>query len=150
LALLAAVRLRLVLCGTSRHAKHGRWLIAPEGTITKTNRHYRPASLVLETEFTTPQGEVVLVDFMPLRETGSSVTRFVVGKRGRVTMSVGLIIRFGYGVHVPWVRRLDNGALTAIVGPDMLTLTTSVELHGEGPKTVGTSSFLRSQPQRVA
>jgi len=47
--------------------EHGHWQIAPAGEIVRTRRHYRPDTLILETEFETAQEAVRLVDFMPLR-----------------------------------------------------------------------------------
>jgi hypothetical protein len=52
-------------------------------------------------------------------------------------MRTELVIRFDYGTSVPWVFRLDDGALCAIAGPDMLVLRASVPVHGEDLKTVG-------------
>ena len=46
-------------------------------------------------------------------------------------------MRFGYGAIVPWVSRLENGALRAIAGPDMVTVHTPVHLRGEDMTTVG-------------
>jgi GH15 family glucan-1,4-alpha-glucosidase len=61
--------------------------------------------------------------------------RVVVGLRGRVSMCMELIIRFGYGSAVPWVSRLPDGALTAVVGPNRVVLRTPVPVKGEGLKT---------------
>src|SRR5690606_40788231 len=44
---------------------HGRWQIAPRGEVRGVKRRYRPGTLILETEFETDEGTVVLVDFMP-------------------------------------------------------------------------------------
>ena len=46
-------------------------------------------------------------------------------------------MRFGYGAIVPWVTRLENGALRAIAGPDMMIVHTPVHLRGENMTTVG-------------
>src|SRR3954466_10417621 len=46
---------------------HGRWLLAPAGGHRATGRRYRPDSLVLETDFTTADGTVRVVDCMPVR-----------------------------------------------------------------------------------
>jgi len=116
---------------------NGLWRIAPVAENARVSRRYRPNTLILETEFATPEGEAVLIDFMPLREHASHVMRLVVGKRGSIRMRSELIIRFDYGASVPWVRRTDNGDLLAISGPDMLVLRTPVELRGEDFKTVG-------------
>ena len=42
--------------------------------------------------------------------------RIVEGVRGRVPMSMELIMRLDYGSILPWVRRI-GGALTAVGGP---------------------------------
>ena len=116
---------------------NGRWLIAPAQGNPRTTRRYRPNTLILETSFVTADGEVVLIDFMPLRGRNSHLVRCVVGKRGSVSMRTELIIRFDYGASVPWVRRTEAGDLLAISGPDMLVLRSPVELRGEGLTTVG-------------
>ena len=74
---------------------------------------------------------------MPLTDDEEyvDVVRLVRGVRGRVTMRMELIMRFGYGKVVPWVRRQDFG-LRAIAGPDALELRTPVELHGRNFTTV--------------
>ena len=117
------------------NAENGRWLIRPEGEITGTSQRYRDGTLILETEFRTPGGSALLIDFMPLRDGSSNVVRLVVGREGRVDMRMELIIRFGYGVHVPWVHR-SGEALTAIAGPDLVSLRTPVTLRPEGFTTV--------------
>src|SRR5216110_900919 len=48
--------------------QHGRWLIAPEGDVSKVTRRYVGDSMVLETTFETPQGSVSLLDAMPPRD----------------------------------------------------------------------------------
>ena len=80
---------------------------------------------------------MTLVDFMPMRGRNPDCVRIVVGERGRVAMSVELVLRFGYGAIVPWVRKLGNGALRAIAGPDMVVLRTPVHMRGENMTTVG-------------
>lgn len=116
---------------------NGRWQIAPVDENARVSRRYRASTLILETDFATSDGEAILIDFMPLREQLSHVIRLVVGKRGNVRMRTELIIRFDYGSSIPWVRRMENGNLLAISGPDMLVLRTPVELRGEGLTTVG-------------
>ncbi len=123
-------------------AGNGRWLIAPANPHCRISRRYRDGTLVLETAFTTDEGSVVLVDFMPARDAApqdgaSTVVRLVVGRRGSVAMRTELIIRFDYGAIVPWVTRTDDGVLRAIAGPDMVTLRTPVELRGENLTTRG-------------
>ncbi|MQA00537.1 MAG: glycoside hydrolase family 15 protein [Dehalococcoidia bacterium] len=114
---------------------HGFWRLRPVGEVTEVRRQYRGDTLVLETEFTTPEGAVRLVDWMPVRDGLLSVNRLVVGVRGRVEMAMDLSIRFVYGSAVPWVHRVDEGLL-AVAGPDALLLRTPVGTHGEGLRTV--------------
>lgn len=116
---------------------HGRWLIAPRGEITSRSRRYRGDSLVLETRFETATGTIELIDFMPPRGSASDMVRLVRGVSGHVAMRMDLIIRFGLGVEIPWVKRSeDRSALLAICGPDMTVLRTPIETRGENMTTV--------------
>jgi GH15 family glucan-1,4-alpha-glucosidase len=124
---------------------NGRWLIAPAQGNPRTTRCYRPNTLILETSFVTADGEAVLIDFMPLRGRNSHLVRLVVGKRGSVSMTTELIIRFDYGASVPWVKRTEAGDLLAISGPDMVILRTPVELRGEELTTVGNFTVAAGQ-----
>jgi GH15 family glucan-1,4-alpha-glucosidase len=122
------------ILGTERH---GRWLIAPEGEIKKTSRRYQGRTLILQTRFETEEGVVELIDFMPPRGKASDVVRLVRGITGRVKMRMQLVIRFGFGVDIPWVRRTEDGsALLAIAGQDMTVLRSPVETRGEDMTTV--------------
>src|SRR6185437_8207138 len=47
--------------------ENGHWRIAPKSEHPKVKRKYQDGTLVLETEFTTPEGTVVLVDCMDRR-----------------------------------------------------------------------------------
>ncbi len=124
--------------------EHGRWLVAPRETA-KITRRYRPDTLILETEFETRDGAATLVDFMPFRGDDSEIVRLVVGTRGKLKMHTELILRFGYGAIVPWVTRLENGALRAIAGPDMAVLRTPVHLKGRDLTTVGEFTIGRGE-----
>ncbi len=120
------------------NADHGRWLIAPAARGAHIRRRYRPGTLILETDFETADGCVRLIDFMPPRGAASDLVRIVVGRTGRVRMELELIIRLGYGAIVPWVTQ-SHGVptrLSAVAGPDMVTLHSPVALRGEGPTTV--------------
>ncbi len=117
--------------------ENGRWQIAPVAPIERARQGYRGHTLILETEFTTSEGAVEIIDFMPHREQVSHIIRLVRGKAGRVRMRSELIIRFGYGAFIPWVTRLENGDLRAVSGPDMLVLRTPAALRGENMTTVG-------------
>src|SRR6185436_5064461 len=93
--------------------EQGRWLVAPAGEVRRVQRAYRDGTLTLETDFETDEGTVTVVDFMPIRDVTPDVVRIVVGKSGAVRMRTQLVVRFGYGAIVPWVRRIE-GDLWAI------------------------------------
>ena len=115
--------------------ENGFWSIAPQAS-SRSSRCYRDHTLVLETTFETDTGSVILTDFMPLRNRNSDIIRIVRGLRGRVDMHMELVLRFDYGRSIPWVTRMDDGALRAIAGPDMVVLRTRAALRGEDLKTV--------------
>ncbi|MDQ3890932.1 MAG: glycoside hydrolase family 15 protein [Actinomycetota bacterium] len=125
---------------------HGRWLLAPAGEPRETRRRYRPGTLVLETDYRTDEGEVRVVDHMPPRGERPHLVRIAEGLRGRVQIRMELVIRFGYGHTVPWVRDVD-GALVAIGGPDGLMLRTPVAASGERLTTV--AEFSLAEGERV-
>ena len=122
------------LLGTSRQ---GRWLIAPAEEVTKTDRRYWDDTLILETRFETAGGTVAVIDFMPLRGKASDIVRLVRGINGRVKLRMEMVIRFGFGTDIPWVKKSEDGsALLAICGPDMTVLRTPVKTRGEDMTTV--------------
>ncbi len=111
-------------------ADHGSWRIAPQQASPRMRRAYRGDTLVLETIFTTPEGEVALVDLMPFGQTGSHIIRRVEGRQGQVAMVLNLRLRFGFGSASPWVTtETDGHSLVAIAGPDLVTLRGPVELQ---------------------
>jgi GH15 family glucan-1,4-alpha-glucosidase len=117
--------------------KHGRWQIAPSEDVTNSSRRYWDNTLILETRFETASGVVALIDFMPPRGHASDVVRLVRGVSGRVKLRMELIIRFGFGADIPWVKKTEDGdALLAICGPDMTVLRTPVPTRGEDMTTV--------------
>lgn len=115
---------------------HGHWQIAPAAGAARTDRHYRDNTLILHTDFETAEGRVRLIDFMPIRDGAPDIVRIVEGLDGRVAMAMELVIRFDYGLTVPWVKRLDDGALRAVAGPHSVVLRTPVETRGQDLRTV--------------
>ena len=109
--------------------EHGRWLIGPAAGGRATRRKYRDGTLVLETEFETPDGAVRITDCMPIHDDHVDVVRLVEGLSGQVQMHTELVVRFDYGSIVPWVRAND-GVLDAIAGPDAIALHTPIKLQG--------------------
>ncbi|MBR0792044.1 glycoside hydrolase family 15 protein [Bradyrhizobium manausense] len=116
--------------------KNGRWLIAPSDEVTTISRRYLGDTLILETRFEAKSGTVALIDFMPPRGKASDIVRLVRGVTGTVKMRMELVIRFGFGVDIPWVRRCKDGSLLAVAGQDMTVLRTPVEPRGEDLTTV--------------
>jgi GH15 family glucan-1,4-alpha-glucosidase len=119
------------LLGTEQH---GRWLIAPASAGTgqaPPTRRYAGETLILETDWETPDGAARVTDFMPPRENDDPpvLIRIVEGLRGTLTMRTELRLRFGYGIVVPWVYQVDGG-IRAIAGPDSIWLRTPLELTG--------------------
>ncbi|WP_100497910.1 glycoside hydrolase family 15 protein [Geodermatophilus chilensis] len=106
----------------------GRWLLAPRGAGACTRRRYRGDSLVLETEWETPDGTVRVVDLMPPRGQAPDVVRIVEGVSGRVPMHTELALRFDYGHVPPWTRTVD-GELAGVAGPDAVWLRSDVPVE---------------------
>ncbi|MFI7426838.1 glycoside hydrolase family 15 protein [Micromonospora sp. NPDC049836] len=124
----------------------GHWRLAPASGGTAARRRYRDDTLILETEWDTPEGTVRVVDFMPPRGKSADVVRVVEGRSGRVPMRMDLRLRFDYGGIVPWVRR-DGRDLTAIAGPDATWLRTDVPLRDVDGSTV--AEFTVAEGERV-
>lgn len=116
--------------------KNGRWLVAPSADVTTISRRYLGDTLILETRFETKSGTVALIDFMPPRGKASDIVRLVRGVSGTVKMRMELVIRFGFGIDIPWVRRDEDRSLLAVAGHDMTVLRTPVETRGQNLTTV--------------
>ena len=114
----------------------GRWLLAPDCEVIRAERCYREGTLVHELDFHCESGVVRVIDFMPPRGEDPDVVRIVEGVEGSVPVRMELVIRFGYGAIVPWVRRLDDDLRVAIAGPDALALRTTAPVRGENLRTV--------------
>lgn len=127
-------------------SENGHWRFFPRDKVEKIRRRYRGDSLILETEVETASGTVRLIDFMPPRGKNPDIIRIVEGVRGEVSLQMELIIRFGYGHIVPWVRQ-RHGGLEAIAGPDGLILRTPIETQGKDLTTV--AEFTVKKGERV-
>jgi GH15 family glucan-1,4-alpha-glucosidase len=114
--------------------EHGSWRIAPAAGGTPARR-YAGETLILETDWETPDGAVRVIDFMPPRgeDDQPALIRIVEGLRGTVSMDLTLRVRFGYGAVVPWVYRIDGG-VRAVAGPDSVCVRTPVKLTGRDMK----------------
>lgn len=116
-------------------AENGYWRIRPKGKIKATRRRYLPDTMILETTFVTGDGEVTLTDFMPPRGKNSDVIRMLRGVRGKVKMRLDLVLRFDYGLTVPWVTT-EHTELHAIAGQNRVVLRSQC-IQGDVPKFTG-------------
>ncbi|MGW1808726.1 glycoside hydrolase family 15 protein [Streptomyces sp. NPDC002078] len=128
---------------------HGYWRIAPKGADTCSRRAYRPDTLVLDTEWETPDGTVRVTDLMPQRDRAPDVVRIVEGVSGRVTVRSTLRLRFDYGSIMPWMRRAD-GHRVAVAGPDSVWLRSEPSVHTWGEDFGTHSEFTVAEGERVA
>lgn len=126
--------------------EHGTWRLAPAAGGPCTSRRYRDDTLVLESEWRTPEGTVRVVDLMPPRDGVPDVVRIVEGVAGRVPMETELRLRFDYGSVEPWVT-IDGTDVSAVAGPDAVTLDTPVDVVHSG-RTIR-ARFEVSAGQRV-
>ena len=67
-------------------ADNGSWRLAPAAGGVCSRRRYREDSLVLESDWDTPEGSVRVVDAMPPRGEAADIVRVVEGLSGRVPM----------------------------------------------------------------
>jgi len=131
-------------------SENGFWKLRPTGDIQSPRRRYRPGTLIVETTFITKDGEVCLIDFMPPRGKHSDVIRIVEGVRGKVKMRMELVLRFDYGLTIPWVT-MHKSELRAVSGPNMTILRCTcnrgdpAELNGEGLSTVSEFTVKRGE-----
>ena len=132
------------LLGTENN---GRWLVAPARTVA-VRRRYRAGTLILETEFAAEDGHVRVTDFMPPKSGSPKLVRIVEGVEGQVEMRAELVVRFDYGITVPWTTYLEDGTLSMVAGAHMLLVRSEVLLHGRSMKTIG--SFKITNGQRIA
>ena len=121
-------------------AHNGYWRIRPQSEIRDSRRAYRDGTMILETTFVTDEGEVLLTDFMPPRGEHSDVIRKVRAIRGDVRMRLEFVIRFDYGLTVPWVTAHDH-EMRAVAGPNLVVLRShcikgeAIPFHGEDLST---------------
>ncbi|CAM3762025.1 glycoside hydrolase family 15 protein [Isoptericola cucumis] len=128
---------------------HGSWRLAPASGGPCTTRAYREGTLVLDTEWETPDGRVRVTDLMPPRESSPGMVRIVEGLSGRVPVVSDLRLRLDYGRSVPWVTR-SRGAVGAVAGPHAVTLSTPVAVEvEEGPTGDVRSRFEVAAGDRV-
>jgi GH15 family glucan-1,4-alpha-glucosidase len=125
----------------------GRWLLAPECDVERTERRYHGRTLVHELDFHCADGVVRVTDFMPPRGEEPDVVRIVECLEGSVPMRMELVIRFEYGSIVPWVRRVDDETRVAIAGPDAVALRSTVPVRGVNLRSVAEFTVAAGQKE---
>jgi GH15 family glucan-1,4-alpha-glucosidase len=115
--------------------ENGFWRISPKSKQAKITRHYREGTLILETLYKTRTGSVLVIDCMSRGEGKSNLFRRIRGLTGTLAMELELIVRFDYGISMPWVSRTDDDRIQFIVGPDRLLLQSGVEITNKDMRT---------------
>ena len=135
------------LIGTNQH---GYWSIRPSSPARKVDQHYRPDTLILESDMTCEGGRVRVIDFMPIKgREGHDIVRIVEGLEGEVSMYCCLSPRFGYGKLTPWIQANGPGA-TFTSGPDALALISPVPVEADFENARIEATFTVRQGQRLA
>jgi len=125
----------------------GHFLIAPASHGCTSTWRYRPSSLVLDTTWPCPDGELVVTDAMALgaRERGHELGRTAPGvllrharcTRGSVTVTVEFVPRPEFGLVHPRLTS-SRGAVVADGGASVLVLSSEVDLQLTGARATGT------------
>ena len=103
--------------------EHGRWLIAPRDPDAQAARRYRDGTLILETDFETPDGAVTLIDFMPQRGDATISLASSSAGAGSSPCASNLCCASITARQCHGSPALDDGTLEAIAGPDMVLAT---------------------------
>ncbi|MDE3205631.1 MAG: glycoside hydrolase family 15 protein [Acidobacteriota bacterium] len=115
----------------------GHWQIRPPGPY-ETTRIYLDDTLVLRTEFHTPDGVVALTDVMVFgaderghhigRQSPHVIVRRVEGRSGTVELDIHYAPRAGYGLTAP-VLIAEDGGVRSRGGPSSYLLSSQTQLH---------------------
>ncbi|HZW21565.1 glycoside hydrolase family 15 protein [Noviherbaspirillum sp.] len=127
--------------------------IAPTSEECTSTRTYVDGSMILETHFRTPDGEVRLYDFFAMDTQAIEHARYdhvriVDGLSGSVEMRMEVRPRFDYGDVIPHIRCDDRGAFAAIGSNKGLIIHADVPLDVERPGDLA-SVFRVDAGQRV-
>lgn len=114
--------------------KGGYYAITPHGIEYSSSRRYLPHTMILETYFRSLQGEVRLYDFFTMEEGAPeharySHVRIIDGIKGEMDLCVKISPRFDYGEIVPYIRRTESCAYTAIGSNKGLIICSDIPLE---------------------
>jgi GH15 family glucan-1,4-alpha-glucosidase len=99
--------------------KGGYCLVAPTATDVTMARRYVDGSMILETVFSTSEGDIRLTDFFAMNDKGPEnppldLVRLIDGISGDVEVRIDVAPRFDYGEIIPRMMRHPSGMFTAI------------------------------------
>ncbi len=115
-------------------AENGGWWLRPAGKVLSQQRRYRGETMVLETVYRTSDGEVAVLDFMPVRRgVAPDIVRIIEGRSGRVDLTSRLALRFDDGRTHPLVTNGTDGETIAIAGPNGVVLRFDTDI-GHRPR----------------
>jgi GH15 family glucan-1,4-alpha-glucosidase len=118
-------------------ARGGHCSVRLKGSRATPERAYLEGTLVLETTFRGPDGEVRVLDFFAMRAGGREnprreIVRIVEGIAGRPTVKIEVAVRFDYAEMRPWLRRVAERGFAAIGGNDGLLISSDADLEPNG------------------
>jgi GH15 family glucan-1,4-alpha-glucosidase len=114
--------------------KGGFCSIAPTEKQFTSTRRYVQGSMILETNFKTPAGEIRLTDFfsmdaVTLEHPRYGHIRIVDGISGEMELHINVCPRFDYGEIVPYMSRDESGAYTATGSNKGLIIQSDIPLE---------------------
>jgi GH15 family glucan-1,4-alpha-glucosidase len=116
--------------------ENGRWRIAPDDERAEPSRAYLGPTMILTTMHRASDGVVELTDFLAPGAPHPTLVRIVRGLEGEVAMTSELVIRFDYGLTMPWVARGPHRELIATAGPLKLVFRTQAHSVGRNMRTL--------------
>ena len=131
----------------------GHWSIRPSQDSTVT-RQYIHNTNILETEFSTDSGRVVLTDFMPVASEEQKkkklwpeheLIREVKCTAGEVEVIIVLNPRLNYGQIAARILRCDKLGWKIDVGTSMFLLRSEIELDGSGDYVAAKTTLKSSE-----
>ncbi len=141
--------------GRLLEASAGHFLIAPEAPGCTSTWAYRPSSLVLDTTWSCPEGELVVTDAMALgaRERGHELGRTAPGvllrhvrcTRGSVVVRVEFAPRPEFGLVHPRLTVTEGAAVVADGGATVVVLSTQMDIDISEACATGTITLREGQ-----